>query len=435
MIRNKSLSTQITIIFIAAFIITSLILGGLIIRGLGNVFEYTIYKNLESEGKALRLAQDKKNYEKAKNIEYILYQSSEKKYTTSDNISRYLDQDSIKLLINKAAAQEETSARYVNTINGKEIFYVVLNYEGFFGVQKDDVFIILTDNTMKMSMARDTSVKIIIACLIAFAIGYMIIFIWISRLVDDTKKITKSLSIMGNNHYKTKLTTKRSDEIGELVENIELMRDKIIRHEKQKQDIIQGVSHDLKTPIALIQSYAEALEDDMCDKKEMVDITLKQCQRLNSKVTKLLNITRLGYIDVNKKSMGVTQMDDMMRELVSSYSYQTKVDIELNIVPASFVGDKESWIIAVQNILDNALRFADSKIIIDLKEEKLSIFNDGKNIDEEYLPNIFSAYEKTKNSNFGLGLSIVKRTVDLFGYCITAENLDSGVCFTIVKNE
>jgi two-component system sensor histidine kinase CssS len=327
----------------------------------------------------------------------------------------------------------ETSARYVNTINDKEIYYIVLNYEGFFGVQKDDIFIILTDNTMKKSMVRTTSVKIIISCIIAFAIGYLIIFIWISRLVDDTKRITRSLRNIGEDHYKTKVTTKRSDEIGELVESIELMRNKIIEHEKQKQDIIQGVSHDLKTPIALIQSYAEALEDDMCDKKEMVDITLKQCNRLNSKVTKLLNITRLGYMDVNKKTIGTTQMDDMIRELVASYSYRTKKDIEQNLLPVSFVGDRESWLIAVQNILDNALRFAKTKIVITLKEDELTIYNDGKHIDEGYLPNIFSAYEKTKDSNFGLGLSIVRRTAQIFGYNVTAENMDVGVQFTIYK--
>ena len=81
----------------------------------------------------------------------------------------------------------------------------------------------------------------------------------------------------------------------------------------------------------------------------------------------------------------------------------------------------------------NIIRYAKSKIIVELDKDKLMIFNDGRHIDENQITNIFNAYEKTKDGNFGLGLSIVKKTAEMFGYHVFAENIDGGVKFCIDK--
>jgi two-component system, OmpR family, sensor histidine kinase CssS len=429
--KKSSLSAQITFVFLASFIITSIILGIFITRRLDSIYENNVYERLEAEGKALKETQDISKFERANNISFIRYWSAENIYNTSDNINEFLEEDSVELLINKASAQNEISARYVNAINDKIIYYVILNYQGFFGIRSDDIFIILTDSSMKTGMVSDTALQIFIACLVAFALGYLVVLLWTTKLVRDTKRISNSLEIIGVNHYKTKVSTNRHDEMGELVNNIEAMRNKIIQHERNKQEIIQGVSHDLKTPIAIIHSYAEALEDGISNQAEATKIIKKECNRLNNKVTKLLDLTRLGYIDVNDKKLGKTNMDDMIRELVVLYSYQTKVDIKLDLSSVEFFGDRESWFIAIQNIMDNAIRYAKSKIIISVKENELIIYNDGKKIKEKHLSSIFDAFEKGDDGNSGLGLSIVKKTVELFGYEVKADNYNKGVQFII----
>ena len=431
--RKLKLSYQITIIFLIAFIVTSILIGVLITRRLDNVYENSIYDRLEAFGKAIRLARDISSYEVSDNMGFISYNSQDKTYQASDNIYDYIDDESAKLLINKAARQKKYIMRYENTVDDRTIYYSILNYQGFFGVQSHDIFIVLTDKTMKQDMVKNTTIQIVLACLLAFAIGYLIIILWITRLVGDTKKISKSLKDMGDNHYETKVKTKREDEIGELVESIELMRKMIIENEKHKQEIIQGVSHDLKTPIAIIGSYAEALEDGMCTKKEAIKIIEIQCNRLNLKVTQLLNLTRLGYININDKTVGSTNMKEMIEGVIRLYSYQTDVKIELDLAKTYFFGDKDSWMIAVQNILDNAVRYAKTNITIKLKKDMLSISNDGKHIEEDVMPNIFKTYKKGTDGQFGLGLSIVRRTVDLFGYNVNAENLEQGVSFCIMK--
>jgi len=429
--KKFKLSYQITLVFLVSFILTSVLLGILITNRLDGVYENNIFEKLESAGKDLRLSQNITKFPNENKFAYIIYNSNEKIYNTTDNINNFIDEDSIKLLINKAAAQEQNSMRYTNMIDNKKFYYVILNYKGFFDIQKEDVFIILTDGTLKKNMMRETTIQTLLVSLIAFILGYLIILLWVTTLVKDTKHITKILNKIGNNHYKTEIKTKRHDEIGEIVDNIESMRKQIIENEKQKQEIIQGVSHDLKTPIAIIQSYAEAIKDDMCDPKEAAAITEKECKRLNIKVTNLLRITRLNYIGVKSQNNEKTKMDVLIKEIVLLYSYQTNLKIQTKLNSVEYIGDRESWLVVLENLLDNAIRYGKTKVVITLDSKQLTVLNDGSTISEKHMPNIFKAYEKGSNGNFGLGLSIVKKTVELFGYKIRAKNINEGVLFII----
>ena len=83
--------------------------------------------------------------------------------------------------------------------------------------------------------------------------------------------------------------------------------------------------------------------------------------------------------------------------------------------------------------MDNALRYAKSKIWITLKDNELIIENDGPPISEEKLRSIFKAYEKGTDGNFGLGLSIAYKVAITSGYYIEASNTDRGVAFKIAK--
>jgi len=429
--RKKNLTLQIASIFVIAFIATYTLLAWSIVSQLDDVFESNVFDQLESQGKELVTIDENKSINLNSEFAYILYSSNSNVYRTSNNINDFVNKKYSELLINKASSQINSISRFKNLINNQEIYYVILNYENFLGVYDNDVFIILTDNSLKKDMVKETAIQILLACLFAYLLGYLVIYLWTNKLVRDTKKIAKSLHNIGENHYKTKLQTSRKDEIGDLVKSIEKMREKIIDSEKHKQEIIQGVSHDLKTPIAIIQSYAEALEDDIYSKEEVSQITLKQCNRLNDKVRKLLTLTRIGYLDMNYKNFGETDMDQLVNDITTLYKGKSSVDIINNIEPVKFIGDEDSWRIVLENLMDNAIRYAKSKIIITISNNQLSVYNDGISIPKEKIDNIFNAYEKGNGGNYGLGLSIVKRTLNLFGYNINVANVDDGVKFTI----
>ena len=89
------------------------------------------------------------------------------------------------------------------------------------------------------------------------------------------------------------------------------------------------------------------------------------------------------------------------------------------------------WEAIIDNILGNFIRYAKKKITITIKNNKIILYNDGENIDESLLNNIFTPYKKGVNGVFGLGLSIVDKTLNLLDYVISIENVKNGVKFII----
>ena len=89
------------------------------------------------------------------------------------------------------------------------------------------------------------------------------------------------------------------------------------------------------------------------------------------------------------------------------------------------------WEAIIDNILNNFIRYANKEIKITIKNNKIILFNDGSNIDKDVLNNIFSPFEKGVNGVFGLGLSIVKKTLTFLNYDINIQNTKNGVKFII----
>ena len=109
--------------------------------------------------------------------------------------------------------------------------------------------------------------------------------------------------------------------------------------------------------------------------------------------------------------------------------------LETELEDVQFDGDEEHWRVAIENIIENASRYAKSVIKITLKEDYLEIYNDGENIDEATLPYLFDPYVKGVKGQFGLGLSIVSKISSMFQYSVTAKNHDVGVSFIFQKKK
>lgn len=430
--KRFPLSRQITLIFIASFTVTNLLIAIQVARTIKEVYREQIYDMLDAEAKAVCLVDVGEEFTPAPHMAYICYAHEDGTYTASENIGDYVDEASMGTLLAAAEKQEKTTDRYQDTIGGETIYYVIHRRQGFFGIQRNASTIVLTDTALIYEMLRPPP-EVLLSGVLAFGLGFLLFYAWERQLLKSIRTIRNDLERMGKDHYKTRIESKRRDELGELVAKIEEMRQQIIIREQSRQELFQGISHDLKTPVGIIQSYAEALEDGICDPGTAAKVTLKQANRLADKVNKLLNLTRLEYIDTGHLQVEEVPIEALIRELVSGYGYRTDIAFELDLAPVYFEGDAESWRIAVENILDNALRYARSRIAFTLRENYLSIFNDGRQIDEAYLCRIFRPYEKSRDGQFGLGLAIVHRTVELYGYNIRVENMEDGVRFTIYR--
>ena len=194
--------------------------------------------------------------------------------------------------------------------------------------------------------------------------------------------------------------------------------------------MLQNISHDFKTPIAVIKSYAEAQQDGMAD-EDSNKIIIAQTEILKNKVNRLLQYNSLEYLQKDREFEAVN-MKEIVEEVIQGYKFQTNIDIELDLQEdVFFKGYRENYYTIVDNIVDNAKRYAKTKIKIVLKKDRLRIYNDGDPIDEQFIRNSFRPYEKGSKGEFGLGMSIVKKTVDFFGMQLLVKNEAIGVSFII----
>ena len=205
-----------------------------------------------------------------------------------------------------------------------------------------------------------------------------------------------------------------------------------------KTELISNVSHDLKTPIALIQTYAQSIKDDIYpygDKDSSVDVILENTDRLEKKVKSLLYLNRLDYI-----SGQIGDETCSMKELIEHIVFQLtamhpQIEIITDLQDSSFKGKDDYWRICIENIIENAARYVHHEIKIILKDQYLEIFNDGEPIDDSNPESLFQPYEIGHKGQFGLGLSIVYKTVTMYGYKVEAVNRVDGVSFIIQKKD
>ena len=128
-------------------------------------------------------------------------------------------------------------------------------------------------------------------------------------------------------------------------------------------------------------------------------------------------------------------MEKIIKEEVEKFKFHRKeLKFSVNIDKKSkYYGSEENWETILDNLLSNFMRYAKNEITITAKQNKIVLFNDGDQIDEDFLEVIFTPFRKGIKGEFGLGLSIVKKTLNVMGYDITIQNEKNGVSFIITK--
>lgn len=272
--------------------------------------------------------------------------------------------------------------------------------------------------------------------IIILMILFLIFTLWVVSLIVPLNIIKNYLTRLKRGEKLT-LHINRRDEIGEVAEALVDMKRELDRQDAIRQEMIQNISHDLKTPIATIKSYSESIKDGVYpydNLEKSVDVIIEHADRLEKKVYSLITYNKMNYLmDNAPEGETLSMISVIQKAILACKVLRNEIRIETDLTDVSFHGDEEPWRIVVENLLDNALRYAKSVVYITLKEDLLEIYNDGDLIPDEYIDKLFKPYEKGNKGNFGLGLSIVKRVCDTYGYLVSGENMDDGVIFRIIK--
>ncbi|OHE38812.1 MAG: hypothetical protein A2013_00960 [Tenericutes bacterium GWE2_38_8] len=308
-------------------------------------------------------------------------------------------------------------------ING-EVYYFQIERR-----PSQDLVIVFTSEDYLNVFSNSFNVLMRISFIALVLLGNLIILIWSKITVERIKRLNGEVERLISNSYQVPIEIDGSDEVTELAQTIEKMRQEIQYSEKTKQEMLQNVSHDFKTPIAVIQSYAEAIADGVSDISE-ASVIVRQAEILNQKVRQLLELNKLEYLKDQNEFESI-KIKDLIKNIVDNQKYRTNIEFILSLDDSTYFGVKENLYTAFNNIVDNALRYAKSKIVITLKNRKLTFFNDGEPISQKFIDELFKPYEKGQKGQFGLGMSIVQKTCAHFNLLLKVENVKQGVMFTI----
>ena len=420
--KEISLTNQLIFICILIVLIICIALGIILPKELLPIYEQNIYNKLKQPLIFVNNSEDinKEDINNETDIAYIYIINDS--ILTSYNINNVIPNYSNDIL------------KYIQNKQGKFIYKNKLYYYYNNYITSNEIKISLTNDNYINGMRRNILHTILIITGITFAICSLILIIWSNNLVNKIILLKKKIDNLDNDKYKVKLNHNVKDEIYSLNESIDNMKVYLKNNENYKNQTYQNISHDFKTPITVIKSYIEATEDGIETNEKSLEIIKEQIDKLENKVHSLLYLNKLNYIkDKNENKRSITNVSSIIKSSTDKFKLirpDIKFIIELDKIN-TFKGTEEMWETIIDNILNNFMRYAKKEIKITVKNKRIILFNDGDKIDENILNNIFTPYEKGLNGMFGLGLSIVKKTLQLLDYDISVNNVKNGVNFII----
>lgn len=305
-----------------------------------------------------------------------------------------------------------------------------------------------------------------------FAVGIIAAFVvstYITRPIKQLSNIAEKMSEMDfNARYEgsdkgeigllgksmNNMSEKLEQNIAELKKaNLELKKD-IDKKEKleiMRTDFLSNVSHELKTPIALIQGYAEGLKEGITDDPESMefycDVIMDEANKMNTMVKRLLTLNQIefGNDEPEMEKFDINELIASVADANAIRAGQKNMSIvfdnrnEHNFVWADEYKTEE----VLTNYISNALNHCDGKRAIEVRTEKsenggtitVTVYNSGKNIADEDLERIWEKFYKTDKARTreyggnGIGLSIVKAIMDSMGQEYGVRNVSDGVEF------
>lgn len=419
--QKQTLSKQLIIIIFLVFSIAFICLGVVLPKTLIPLAENNVYRYLSEPLKFMQSNFDKDLPSPEIAYLYIIDQ----KIVTSDNLTEVMGFDNPLFIIKKIK----------NNTYGKFIYKHNTYY--YYTIKTEQVTkIALTNDTYINKTKADILAAILPIVLGTLLIVGLILVIWSSIIIYKIDKLKSKVDNIDNEDYNHTIDFKANDEIKSLGYAIEDMRISLKSQGEYRNQMYQNISHDFKTPLTVIKSYIEAVHDEVEDKDKALQVIEEQTEKLENKVHSLLYLNKLDYLKDSKPKIEKIDMEKLINDEVSKFKWKRK-DVEFIVEydhKSVYFGTVEHWETILDNLLNNFMRYASTTIKINAKQNKIILYNDGSNIDNDLLEGIFTPFRKGIKGEFGLGLSIVKKTLCIIGYDINIKNEKKGVTFTITRS-
>lgn len=415
-LMNLDLRSQLIYITVFSLLISFISLIIILPKLLTPFYEKNIYEVLNQ---TLSFIEGKTN-STSNNVAFII-KSNNETYISS-NFTDYFSKNDVNFIVS-------------NTLNNEGKF--ILKNKTYYYNTKDKAFeriIVLTDDSYVISQRKTLSLTIFPIIGITIVIIALSLIIWGNMLVNKISKIRDKVDNLDNNKYDHEHKFEINDELNSLINSVEYMRKEINSKEEYKNNMFQNISHELKTPISVISGYVEAANDKVITYKEAVNTIDNEIKILSNDVNMILQLNKLNYLKENNEYVDErVDVTDLLKELVKKYKLQRRdVKWELDIEQQNILrGTSDIWKVIIDNMFGNFVVYADKLVKVTIKNGRVEFYNDGEKIDDTLIKDIFTQYKKGIKGKFGLGLSIVKQSLNLYNYNIKVSNEEKGVLFVI----
>ena len=337
----RQILTIVLIMFALIYISIAIILPKVLIP----FYEKNIYLYLKTPLDVVR--NDVSSTEIDSSIAYI-YETNDV-ITTSSNLKEVINLSPDQILENingefgKFEYQKKTY--YYNTLTDEHSYKIAIT----------------NDNYIRQ-MRADTLEALFPVLLITLLLMLAIVAWWSQSLAQKIRHLKEKVDNLDNDNYKDKYNYKVDDELKVLSKAIDDMKLTLHKQEEYKNQMYQNISHDFKTPLTVIKSYVEAIEDGVETKEDGLKIIKQEIKKLEIKVHSLLYLNKLTYFkDMENYKSGVISIVDILENSVSKFKV-TRPDIKWQIdildKKTDFKGSNDMWETIIDNILSNFIRYA-----------------------------------------------------------------------------
>lgn len=347
---------------------------------------------------------------------------------------------------------------------------VNLEYIELWGMLGNDYMIVMRSpvESIEESALLANELMVIVG-IVGALVGFIVVMVITRRITHPVMELVRISERMTHLDFRARYMGDSCNEIGLLGEHInklshalettisdlksanaKLQQDIDIKtqEEERRKEFIANISHELKTPIALIQGYAEGLKDNVNDDPESrdfyCDVIMDEASKMNTLVRNLLELDQIesGLEESIVEHFDLTEVIYNCVQSMEIMLKQEEITVQLPDKDPIYVWADEFKIEQiVNNYLSNAIHYAKGDKTVRITCEKhdelvrVSMFNTGEHIPEESLSQIWTKFYKVDKARTrtyggsGIGLSIVKAIMDSMGRDYGVENVEDGVVF------
>ena len=354
-----------------------------------------------------------------------------------ENILNQIEYEKINLNNNENFKISTNSGRYyasilkIQSIESKE-------------VSEENYLVLFIDISSTLNLASQINTVLIAVMCIAGILAILTAIILSNKIAKPIQQLCGFAKNIGKGDFSESEFDFSDRELDELSQIMNKSVQYLDKYDKEQKIFFQNASHELRTPLMSIKGYAEAIKYNVIDKNSASDIILEESNRLSDMVEELLYISKIDNIT---KDYNLIDCD--MREILSNCTLKQKASAISKGIEFKYDFDEDEVILncdeksmyrAFLNIIENALRYANSQIIIGCKRLDSNIIiyieDDGDGIKEEDLNHVFDRFYKGNKGKNGIGLSIVKSIIEKHNGKVYAQNTELGAKFVVsINNE